>query len=283
MILDISLNILLRIEIDCLNYKAKHRNFRDKLLNEKDLFSDQRRMLESQQRLVKQNVSVNSFYERRNSWISTVVWIICLNNFNIQFHQSSSQRFGFIEDDKKQQIIKSSFYSVHEGVWKGAWLSRCLTASLGQPKGARGWWYKVHQCLHPLSFGDAEGPGFGGGWSEFLHVSVGFGWFSCQYWDLAGSETLIWNNLHHEVLNMQLPMQKICHWTILRENSCINLEAIVLILHFSAISYDILLYQLRLKIACEIIFQNSSFSNFIKVHCSINSLLKLKYLLKSSK
>lgn len=57
-------------------------------------------------------------------------------------------------------------------------------------------------------------------------------------------------------------------------------EAGVLVL-FGAILCDILLDQLGLKIGYEIMFQNSSCSNFIKVLCSINSLLKLKYLLKS--
>lgn len=120
-------------------------------------------------------------------------------------------------------------------------------------------------------------------WSEILCVSMEVGWFSCQYCHLAGSETWIRNHLHPQVL--QLPMQKICHWfgsmnkRRVRENSCITSEAKVLILYSGAISCDIPLYQSGLKIACEIIFQHSSCSNFIKVLCSINSLLKHKYFL----
>lgn len=78
---------------------------------------------------------------------------------------------------------------------------------------------------------------------------------------------------------MQLSIQQICHWLV-RGNSCVIFEAGVLF-PFGAISCDSLLDQSGLKIGCEIMFQNSSCANFIKVLCSINSLLQLKYLLMS--
>lgn len=162
--------------------------------------------------------------------------------------------------------------------WAGAWLP--ARANLRVPE-----WYKVHRCFHPLPFGATEGPGFGRRNGQSLSVAL---W---RLVDLVVSTvTYLAQRLWYGIICIIRASTCNCQcrkfvivWTILRENSCIAFEAKVLILHFGAISCDMPLYQSGLKIASEIIFQNSSCSNFIKVLCSIDSLLKLEFFLKSSK